>query len=86
MKAYTVIKNPLATEKAVKIMETENKLVFIVEPKATKREIKEAIEEVFKVKVKKVSTLRTLKGKKKAYATLEKSTPAVDVATQLGLM
>ena len=86
MDPYKIIKYPLATEKAVRIMETENKLVFIVSNKATKKEIKEAVEIAFKVKVVKVNTLNTISGKKKAYIKLAIDTPAIDVATELGLM
>ena len=85
MNPYEIIKNPLTTEKAVRLMESENKLVFIVHKKAKKPEIKKAMEEIFKVKVLKVSTL-IQKGKKKAYIKLAEETPAIDVATQLGLM
>jgi len=67
-------------------METENKLIFIVSMKSTKKQIKKAIEEMFKVKVIKVNTLITPKGTKKAYISLSIDTPAIDVATQLGLM
>ncbi len=86
MDPYKIIKNPLATEKAVRLMETENKLIFIVSMKSTKKQIKKAIEEMFKVKVIKVNTLITPKGTKKAYISLSIDTPAIDVATQLGLM
>ena len=86
MDPYKIIKNPLATEKAVRLMEMENKLVFVVDRKSTKKQIKQAIEEMFKVKVRKVNTLINNKGIKKAYVSLSIDTPAVDVATQLGLM
>ena len=86
MNPYTIVKYPLMTEKAVRLMETENKLIFIVEKKAKKVEIKKAIEEMFKVHVKKVNTTITSKGMKKAYIKLAIDTPAIDVATQLGLI
>ena len=81
-----VINYPLSTEKSIRLMESENKLVFIVERKANKKDIKEAIEKMFKVKVINVNTEITPKGKKKAYIKLSPDTPAIDVATQLGLM
>lgn len=84
--AYTIIKNPIATEKAVRLMEAENKLIFMVGLKATKPEIKKAIEEIFKIKVMKVTTTITSDGKKKAYVRLSNETPAIDIATQLGIM
>ena len=81
-----ILKYPLTTEKNVKLMQSENKLVFIVEKKATKPEIKKAAEEFFKIKVQKVNTSILPTGEKKAYLKLSPETPAIDVATQLGLI
>ena len=81
-----IIKHPLQTEKAVRLMESDNKLTLIVDLKADKHEIKKAVEESFNVKVVKVNTLITFTGKKKAYVKLAKETPAIDVATRLGLV
>ena len=67
-------------------MESENKLVFIVDKKAKKQEIKEEIEKTFKVKVVKVNMFVDPKGRKKAYIKFSDETPAIDIATQLGLM
>ncbi|MBX6359717.1 MAG: 50S ribosomal protein L23 [Acidobacterium ailaaui] len=53
---YTVIRRPLITERALGAKETEGTLVFEVAPKATKNQIKQAVEALFKVKV---STVRT---------------------------
>ncbi len=86
MDATKIIKYPLNTEKSIRLMEAENKLVFAVDLKATKSEIKEAIEKIFKVKVEKVNTLVTSKGKKHAYVKLSADSPALDIATDLGLM
>ncbi len=83
---YKIIKYPLTTEKNVRLMQAENKLVFITDRKAKKPEIKKAIEHVFKVKVEKVNTTILPTGKKKAYVKLSMDTPAIDVATELGLM
>lgn len=84
--AYEVIKYPLTTEKNVRLMQSENKLVFIVDRRFSKPEIKKAAEEIFKIKVTKVNTLNLPTGKKKAYLTLSQDTPAMDVITSLGLM
>ncbi|MFC1727836.1 50S ribosomal protein L23 [Nanoarchaeota archaeon] len=81
-----IIKHPLSTEKSIRLMESENKLIFVVDKKATKREIRQAIEETFKVKVTKVNTFISPKGDKRAYIQFSDETPAIDVATQLGLM
>lgn len=83
---YKIIRYPLATEKAVRLMESENKLIFIVDIKSTKSQIKKAIENMFKIKITKINTLVTNDGKKKVYVTLSAQTPAIDIATQLGLM
>lgn len=83
---YSLIKYPKPTEKAVRLMEAENKLVFIVHKKAKKQEIKKSLEEIFKVKVEKVTTLILPSGKKKAYVKLAQESPAIDVATQMGML
>ena len=76
----------MATEKAVRLMEADNKLIFIVDIKSTRTEVKKAIEEMFKVKVEKVNTLIDTKGRKKAYVKLSLETPAIDIATQMGII
>jgi len=86
METYDIIKHPLATEKSIRLMESENKLIFVVDARATKPEIKKAIEELFKAKVTAVNTLNNMKGEKRAYITFTKDTPAIDIATTLGLM
>ncbi len=86
MELRKVIKYPLSTEKSIRLMESENKLVFVVDNKATKTEIKAAIEELFKAKVNKVNTLVDNKCVKKAYVKFAMDTPAIDIATKLGLM
>ena len=81
-----VISHPLATEKAVRIMEKENKLLFVVDLKSKKSEIKKAVEKLFEVKVSKVNTFVTSRGEKRAYVQLDKGQQAIDVMTRLGLM
>jgi ribosomal protein uL23 len=82
----TIVKYPLSTEKSLRLMESENKLVFVVDMRARKPEIKKAIEEMFKVKIVNVNTYIATDGKKKAYVKFSASTPAIDIATNLGLM
>ena len=86
MNDYKIIKFPLSTEKAIRLMEAENKLVFVVDKKAKKSEIKQSVETIFKVKVSKVNTLITPRGEKRAYVKLSPEHTALDVATDLGLM
>jgi len=80
-----IIKHPLNTEKSIRLMESENKLLFVVDIKAKKQDIKKAIEEMFKAKVVDVKTF-IHKGEKRAYVKFSDETPAIDIATQLGLM
>ena len=85
MDINTIIKHPLSTEKSLRLMESENKLIFVVQRQAKKDEIKKAIELMFKAKVVNVNTL--IKGnEKRAYVTFSNETPAMDIATNLGLM
>jgi large subunit ribosomal protein L23 len=85
MDPYKVIIRPLVTEKAVSLIEKENKLTFIVDKRATKQDIKRAVEEMFNVKVAKVNTLITMKGEKKAYVKLKPEYNASEVAARMGL-
>jgi large subunit ribosomal protein L23 len=55
-KLYSVIRRPLITEKGLVVKVTESTLVFDVAPQATKIEVKEAVETLFKVKVAAVRT------------------------------
>ena len=55
--AYQIIRKPIITEKGLGVKETEATLVFQVAAKATKTEIKEAVQSIFKVKVDSVSAL-----------------------------
>ena len=86
MDAYNIIKYPLSTEKSIRLMESENKLIFVVDNKATKKEIKKAIENMFKVEVEDVNTLVNVDGEKRAYVKFSSKNPAIDIATQMGLM
>jgi len=54
--AYQIIRKPIITEKGLGVKETEATLVFRVAAKATKTEIKEAVQSIFKVKVDSVRT------------------------------
>ena len=86
MDAYNIIKYPLSTEKSIRLMESENKLIFVVNAKATKKEIKKALEDMFKAKVDGVNTFVNADGEKRAYVKFSAKNPAIDIATQMGLM
>lgn len=93
---YTAIRRPLITEKGLGVKETEGTLVFEVAPTATKTEVKQAVEMLFKVKVASVRTAN-LAGKerrrgkyagyrpdwKKAYVRLKSGEKMPDYVTNL---
>jgi large subunit ribosomal protein L23 len=76
---------PVATEKAIMIIEGQNVMTFETEKENTKKEIAKEVETVFDVKVDKVRT-SIRKNKKYAYVKLKKEFPAIDLATKLGMM
>ena len=86
MDPYDVILYPLMTEATSRMIETENKLVFIVNLKATKTDVGRAVEELYEVAVKKVNVLITPTGKKKAFVKLHPDYKASDVAIRLGVL
>lgn len=83
---YKIIISPYSSERIFDIIESQNKLAFIVNRKANKATIKRAIEKLYNVKVVKVNTMITPAGKKKAIIKLHPTNSAVDLATALGLM
>jgi len=85
MDLYNIIKKPLISEKDFELIERENKLVVLVDRRATKHQIKEAIEKLYNVKVEKVNTLITPRGTKKAYVKLSEFDDAADIASKMGL-
>ena len=56
MDPYKIVKYPLSTEKSIRLMESQNKLIFVVEIDADKSMIKDAVESMFKAKVESVKT------------------------------
>ena len=85
MRSSEIIKRVVITQDAVSLIERENKITFIVDLRATKRDIKRAVEELYGVKVEKVNILITPRGEKKAYVKLKKEYPASELAVELGI-
>ncbi|MGD0646030.1 MAG: 50S ribosomal protein L23 [Candidatus Bathyarchaeia archaeon] len=81
-----VISYPLMTESASLMVERDNKLIFIVNLKASKSDVKRAVEELYEVKVSKVNLLNTPQGIKKAFVKLTPEFKASDVAIKLGIL
>jgi large subunit ribosomal protein L23Ae len=76
---------PIATEKAIMKVESENIMTFQVEEIVNKNDIKKEVEDLFNVKVEQIRT--QVRGNKKiAYVKLNKKYLAIDLATKLGLM
>lgn len=76
---------PISTEKAVRLMDTENTLVFSVGRSTRKENLKLELEKLLDVKVAGIRTL-TRQNIKYAYVKLAKTHAAADVATKLGLI
>jgi large subunit ribosomal protein L23 len=88
---YEVIKRPIITEKGLTLKENERTLCFEVADRASKQQIHEAVERIFKVKVEHVRTM-TVRGKlrrrgryfgyrpdwKKAYVTLREGEKMIE--------
>jgi large subunit ribosomal protein L23 len=80
-----MILKPVTSEKAVKLVDLDNTLLFVVERKYNKEQIHKEVEIAFNVKVEKVRTLLR-NNKKYAYVKFKKENPAIDVATKLGMI
>ncbi len=85
-RAWKVILYPHLAEKSMNMVETENKIVFIVTRNATREEIKKDVENSFSVKVDSVNVEITPKGRKKAYVKLSSESSASDIASRLGML
>ncbi|KAH9954728.1 ribosomal protein L23/L15e core domain-containing protein [Russula dissimulans] len=86
MDEYRIIVSPLNTESAMKKIEEHNTLVFLVDIKANKRQIKDAVNKLWGVHAAKVNTLCRPDGKKKAYVRLTSDHDALDVANKIGFI
>ncbi|MDP1695367.1 MAG: 50S ribosomal protein L23 [archaeon] len=80
-----MILKPITSEKAVKLIDLENTLLFETSRIARKEGIKKEVESLFNVKVEKIRTM--IKGNKKyAYVRLNKQNLASDLASKLGMI
>jgi large subunit ribosomal protein L23Ae len=83
---YQLIEAPVTTEHAMKKIEDENTLVFLVNKSTTKSRIKQAIKDLYDVDIKKVNTLIRPDGCKIAYVKLTTDFDALDVANKIGII
>ena len=86
LQSIDVVKYPLLSEDAVTLLESENKITFIVNISSDKHDIKRAIQELYEVKVQNVRTLITPEGEKKAFVKLTPDFKASDLAVRLGIL
>jgi large subunit ribosomal protein L23 len=83
---HKILFHPQVTEKAVKLIESENKLVFIVAMNASRADVKRAVEILFEVRVKDVKIEVTAEGQKRAYVKLAPEFMADEIAAKLGVV
>ncbi|XP_072506436.1 large ribosomal subunit protein uL23-like [Notamacropus eugenii] len=83
---YAIIKFPLTTESTLKKTEDNNTLVFIVDVKANKYQIKQAVKKLYDIDVAKVNTLIWPDQEKKVYVPLAPDYDTLDVANKIGII
>mmetsp|Transcript_35007 Transcript_35007/g.58667 ORF Transcript_35007/g.58667 Transcript_35007/m.58667 type:complete len:87 (+) Transcript_35007:159-419(+) len=86
MDQFHILKFPLTTESAMKKIEDNNTLVFIVDLRCNKKQIKHAVKKMYDIKASKVNTLIRPDGLKKAYVKLQPDYDALDIANKIGIL
>ncbi|KAI8059291.1 60S ribosomal protein [Gongronella butleri] len=86
MDQYRVIRQPLNTESSMKKIEDNNTLTFLVDVKANKNQIKQAVKKLYDVEAVKINTLIRPNGTKKAYVRLSADADALDIANRIGFI
>jgi large subunit ribosomal protein L23 len=84
MDPYDIIFHPFVTEKTMNFMEKNNAIEFVVRRTANKKQIKNAVEEMFEVKVKEVNT-RITKDGKHAIVKFMPDFKAEDIGMRIGI-
>jgi len=85
MDPYSIIKRPYLTEKTMNAIDQKNELTFVILRFANKSQIRNAFEDLYAVKVKKINTQVTSKGLKLAYIKLAAEHSAEDIAVKMGV-
>jgi large subunit ribosomal protein L23Ae len=83
---FRILKCPLTTESAMKKVEETNTMVFLCDVRASKRQIREAVQQLYEVKCARVNTLIRPDATKKAYVKLMPDYDALDVANRIGII
>lgn len=82
----SVLQYPVATEKALNLVEMQNTITYVVNMTADKKTIRKEFEDTFKVKVQRVNTTREPYNMKRAYIKLAGGYLASDIAKKLKLV
>ena len=83
---FSIIKFPLTTESAMKTIEDNNTLTFIVDRRASKMQVKKAVQELYQLKISKINSLIRPDGNKKVFIRLSSDQEALEVASKIGIM
>ena len=86
IEASELFMHPLISEKAIGMIERENKISFIVRKHATKTSVKDAFEKLYEARVVKVNIVKDMKGRKKAIVKVGREAKADAIATKLGMI
>jgi large subunit ribosomal protein L23 len=83
---FETIQFVLMTEKCVRMIESQNKLVFIVRRNSGRQMVRKAVENAFQSPVSGVTTMIDQKGRKRAYVKFAQANAAGDIAIRLGIL
>ncbi len=86
MELYEILIHPVISEKAVNMIESDNKITFKVNRIATKADVKKAIETIYKVKAVAINIVNDTKGSKKAIIKLDPKFKASELSSKLGMV
>ncbi|EAN30524.1 60S ribosomal protein L23a [Theileria parva strain Muguga] len=83
---FSIVRYPLTTESAMKMIEELNTLVFVVDPRANKAKVAKAVSQLYDITPVHVNTLIRPDGQKKAFVRLSPDQDALDVANKIGII
>jgi len=86
MDQYRVLRYPLTTESAMKKIEDDNTLVFIVDLFSNKHQIRDSFKKLYDIKTSRINTMVRTDGLKKAFIRLPADVEAMDVASKIGIV
>lgn len=82
----SVLLYPVSTEKALNMIDRNNTILYVVDQRSTKGQVKKEFEQTFGVRVASINTSTTMKNTKKAYIRMKPEFKASDVARKLKLV